>query len=94
MDEYHKKWYNDALNLAEKVDIKESDIKKPRACSRQTYRSNQPIETTKNYFKVVLTIHFLDHVLTDLQHRFPGNELVSYHGLYLTPYLMFQESEN
>ena len=43
---------------------------------------------------MVLTIHFLDHVLTDLQHRFPGNELVSYHGLYLIPYLMFQEPEN
>ena len=26
--EYYSKWYNDALNLAEKVDVKESDIKK------------------------------------------------------------------
>ena len=26
-----------ALNLAEKVYIKESDIKKPRSCSRQTH---------------------------------------------------------
>ena len=43
---------------------------------------------------MVLTIHFLDHVLTDLQHRFPGKELVSYHELYLIPYLMFQEPEN
>ena len=78
VDEYHSKWYNDALNLAEKVDIKESDIKKPQTCPRQTYRSNQPVETTKNYFRVVLTIPFLAHVLTDLQHRFPENELVPY----------------
>ena len=34
VDEYHNKWYNDALNLAEKVDIKESDIKKNRTCSK------------------------------------------------------------
>ena len=27
VDEYHSKWYNDALNLVEEVDIKESDIK-------------------------------------------------------------------
>ena len=94
MDKYSSKLYNDALNIAEKVDIKESDIKKPRTCSKQTCRSNYLIETTKNYFKVVLTIPFLDHVLTDLQHRFPGNELVPYRGLYLIPYLMFQEPEN
>ena len=43
---------------------------------------------------MVLTIPFLDHVLADLQHRFPGNELVPYRGLYLTPYQMFQEPEN
>ena len=30
VDQYHSKWYNDALNLAEKVGIKESNIKKPR----------------------------------------------------------------
>ena len=50
--------------------------------------------TWNHYFKVVLTVSFLDHVLTDLQYRFPGNELVPYYGLYLIPYLMFQEPEN
>ena len=94
VDEYHSKWYNDELNLAEKVDITESYIKKLGNCSRQTYWSNQPLETTKKYFKVVLTASFLDHVLTDLQYRFAGNELVPYYGLYLIPYLMFQEPEN
>ena len=83
MDEYHKKWYNDALNLAEKVDITESDIKIPRICSTQTYRSNQLVGTNKNYAKGILTIPFLDNVLTDFQHRFPGNELVPHRGLYL-----------
>ena len=82
------------MNLAEKGEIKESHIKKTRTCSRQTYQSNQPVETTKNYFKVVLTIPFLDHVLTDLQYKFPGNELVPYSEIYLIPYLMFQEPEN
>ena len=83
VDEYHIKWYNDALHLVEKVDIKESDIKNPRTCSRQTYRSNQLVGTNKNYTKGILTIPFLDNVLTDLQHRFPGNELVPHRGLYL-----------
>ena len=29
VDEYHNIWYDDAMNLAEKIDIKESDLKKP-----------------------------------------------------------------
>ena len=62
VNEYHSKWDNDTLNLAEKVDITESDIKKPRTCARQTYQSNQPFETTKNYSRVFLTIPFLDHI--------------------------------
>ena len=70
--------------------IKESEIKKSRTCSKQTYRSNHPVETTKNYFKEL----FLDHVLIDLQNRFPENELAPYRRFYLIPYLMFQDPEN
>lgn len=43
---------------------------------------------------MVLTILVPDRVLSNLQHKFHGDELASYHGLYLIPYLMFQESEN
>ena len=68
--------YNDTLDLAEKNWHERVRYEEPRTYSRQTYWSNQLVETTKDYFKVFLTIPYLDHVLTDLQHRFPGNELV------------------
>ena len=64
--------------LAEKVDISEANMTKPRICSRQIYQSNQLIENTKDYkdyFRVALTIPFLDHVSADQEYRFPGNEL-------------------
>ena len=60
VENHHKNWYNKAKKLAEKVDISEDSITKPRTCSRQIYRSNQPVQNTKEYFCVSLTIPFLD----------------------------------
>ena len=67
---------------------------KPRTCSRQIYRSNQPVQNTKEYFRVSLTIPFLDHVSADLEYRFPGDELIQYRDLYIIPYVMLNESSN
>ena len=57
---------NSAKKLAEKVDISKANMRKPRTCSRQVYQSNQPVQSTKEYFRVSLTIPFLDHVSADL----------------------------
>ena len=67
---------------------------KPRTCSQQIYRSNQPVQNTKEYFCVSLTIPFLDHVSADLEYRFPGDELTQYRGLYIIPYVMLNESSD
>ena len=42
-ENYHENWYNKAKKLAEK----EANMTKPRTCSRQIYRSNQPVQNTK-----------------------------------------------
>ena len=67
---------------------------KPRTCSQQIYQSNQPVQNTKEYFRVSLTIPFLDHVSADLEYRFPGDELTQYRGLYIIPYVMLNESSD
>ena len=60
VENYYKNWYNKAKKLAEKVDISEANMTKSRTCSRHIYRSNQPVQNTKEYFRVSLTIPFLD----------------------------------
>ena len=65
---------------------------KLRTCSRKIYISNQPVQNTKEYFRISLTISFLDHVSTDLEHRFPVDELTQYRDLYTVPYVMLNES--
>ena len=57
---------------------------KSRLCSRQIYRSNQPVGNTKDCFPVSLTIRFPDH--------FFANELTQCRGLYITPYVILNES--
>ena len=43
VENYHENWYNKPKKLAEKVDISKANMTKPRTCSRQIYRSNQPV---------------------------------------------------
>ena len=64
--------------------------KLPRTGSRQIYWSIQPVQNTKGYFYVSLTIPFFYHVSADLEYRFPGDELTQYRGLYIIPYVMYQ----
>ena len=88
IENYHENWYNKAKKLAEKVDISEPNMTKPRTCSRQIYQSNQPVQNTKEYFCISLTIPFLDHVSPDLDYRVPGDELTQYRGLYIILYVI------
>ena len=76
VENYHENWYNKAKNLWEKVDIAQANMTKPRICFRQLYQSNQPVQNTKEYFCVFLTILFLDHVSADLEYRFPGIHII------------------
>ena len=94
VENYHENCYNKAKKPAEKVDISQANIIKPRTCSRQIYQSNQPVQNTKEYFRVSLTIPFLDHVSADLEYRFPGDELTQYRGLHIIPYVMLNESSD
>ena len=66
LENYHENLYNKAKKLAEKVDISEANMTKPRTCSQKIYRSNQPVQNTKVYFRVSLIVPFLDHVSADL----------------------------
>ena len=46
IDDYHEKWYKEAILIAGKQNLLE---KAPRLCSRQTNRANQPSITPSDY---------------------------------------------
>ena len=57
-------------------------------CSKQIYRQNPKGESNTDYFRVTVTVPLLDHLMSDLEMRFPGNELTAYRGLHIIPYVM------
>ena len=81
IDFYHKKWYDNVLDLAKKVNVLEN---KPRICSRQTNRSNPSSEDTSQYFLRTVSIPLVDHVVSGLATRF-DTSITAYHGLVLVP---------
>ena len=61
LDEFHKNYYRIILEIASKVNINET---KPRTVAFQKNRNKVPSESVSDYFKKVVTIPRLDHLLT------------------------------
>ena len=82
IDSSHDLWYNEAVSLAESLDI---PVIKERTCGRQMNRNNVPFENTSDYFKRSVTIPFIDHVNSSLEKRFQPETLNVYKGLSVIP---------
>jgi len=82
IDKYHVKWYEEALDLAKKLEIPEL---KPRTTSKQTFRANHSSVSVSEFYKLSLTIPLIDHLSSELSSRFSSGSLVAYTGLYLVP---------
>lgn len=82
IDSYHAKWYEEALKLANEVQVYEV---KPRTCLKQKHRSNVPAETASDYFKRKVSIPVLDHLVTEFNARFSPNNMMIFNGLNILP---------
>lgn len=67
VDDFHSQAFKEAAAIGETVGIVPSI---PRLCSRQTRRNNTPADTPEDYYKRVITIPFLDHLLQEFLQRF------------------------
>ncbi len=67
IDEYHAKWFEKITEICDKAGMTPST---PRICSRQSHRSNIAATTPSDYFRQVITIPMVDHLLTELNNRF------------------------
>ena len=85
IDNYHGKWYKEALELAKILNIVEVV---PRVCSKQMLRENYPSNSSSEYYKLSLTIPLVDTVLGELKRRFEGNQTYVFSGFYVIPYVM------
>ena len=82
IDSYHDQWYEIALTLAKKVDVEKSKL---RTVGRQTTRSNHPYKSISEYYKRIITIPLIDHLLVSLDARFDVESVNVYLGLSIFP---------
>lgn len=79
-----------ASQIADAVNVQPS---KPRTCGRQVHRANALSEddSVEGYYKVNLTIPFLDHLLTEFESRFDVLKSQALSAFTLLPNLAAQE---
>ena len=75
-------WYQEILDLAEKIGVSESV---PRKTSIQRNRNNTPSESPNQHFKRVIVIALLDSLLTQLKDRYSEEERHAQQLLTLVP---------
>ena len=70
VDTFHDLTYDQALLLSQSVGVEESV---PRLASRQQHRQNIPADNSRDYYKRILTIPILDHLICELDVRFDAD---------------------
>uniref|UniRef100_H3A8A4 DUF4371 domain-containing protein n=1 Tax=Latimeria chalumnae TaxID=7897 RepID=H3A8A4_LATCH len=67
IDNVFKDWYSEISSLAKKLDV---TLKIRCVAGRQKHRSNQPANSTEEYYKYAIVIPFVDYVLSELRIQF------------------------
>ena len=86
VDIFHEEWYKVALELAEKIQLKES---MPCSCNRQVHRDNQLHSNCSEYYKYSITIP-----VAHLQSYFSSSNVTVTNGFYLVPYVLYKANSN
>lgn len=68
IDSYSNVWYQEALSLSELVDAPEPRV--PRMCMRQNNRLNTTSDNPEQYYRRIVVIPLIDHLLSELESRF------------------------
>mgnify|MGYP002804338401 CR=1 FL=1 len=82
IDNFHNSCYDEALDLAQKVDVVEW---KPQTTAKQTARANTPCTSISDYYKKIITIPLVDHLNSSLTLRFDLDSANVYKGLSIVP---------
>ena len=79
---HHREWFNIIEEMCHMAGVAPC---LPRLCSHQRNRSNVPAENACDYYRRVISIPLLDHLVSELESRFNSNNQAALQGLYLVP---------
>ena len=76
------------VSLAQRVRTTPST---PRICSKQALRANPPFKSVEEYYRISISVPFLDHLSSQLDLRFTLEKIeVLKKGFLLIPFHMFE----
>ena len=97
VEEFNHDCFLYAKELAIKIDV---EIKKPRTCQRQRFRLNavgtanlSQEEAAEEYFRINITIPFLDQVISSMKARFEDGQSLVVKGTMLIPACVITEPD-
>ena len=79
---HHSNWFSDVEKMCSEVGTQPS---LPRICSRQSYRSNIPADSPSDYYRRLISIPFIDHLLSEMHSRFSSHQQTALLGLSVVP---------
>ena len=85
VDKEHGRIYQKALLLADKIGGEE---RMPRIIPGRQSRPNPEVQSPKDYWRVTVTILFLDSIITELESRFGSEKRVHYKLCALIPEIL------
>lgn len=85
IETYHHNWFTRAEQLAKEIN---ATVAVPRLCGRQTLRENYHVQTAEEYYRVSISVPFLDHLISQMDARFSTEQLVQAKGFALIPQVM------
>ena len=91
VEEYHHLWFTRANELCTTIGGQFDVI---RLCGSQTLRNNHPVQSKEDYYRVSVTIPFLDHLISQIKLRFSTNHLVHAKGFALVPAILKEQSDD
>ena len=89
VDSYHSEWFKTVSDMCGEVGTTPS---MPRICGRQRHRASTPASSPSEYFRRIITVPVLDHLLAELNTRFGSHQKTALQGLHLVPSLLVKES--
>ena len=72
-DTEFKKQFAEATKIGRDLHGEDFQLATPRLSGRQVHRSNPPLSTPEDYYRVCLYDEFLSHVISELEERFINN---------------------
>ena len=86
---HHREWFTAIEQMCDTAGVTPT---LPRLCARQRNRSYFPAQNPCDYYRQVISVPLLDHLISELESRFSSHKQTALQRLYLVPAVLVTKS--